>query len=216
MAKEDLSPRETEIVELSAEGLTNEAIAHKLGLSIGTVNTYWLRIKFKTGGYGRTDVVLRIYQKRFEQALQQEKIDWVALSSILEKREVLDVFAEKARGAELRTRLAMLQLVMDFNETSAWATDQDLSIHMITNGELPSKRSGVEWEDGKTIFEAFDTEDKTHPGVAAHLAALAGSPSDQPLFGDFAGMRLKVVPVPDDSGETVCCISILMAVSPAS
>lgn len=210
MAKDNLSPRETEIVELAAEGLTNEAIANHLGLSMGTVNTYWLRIKLKTGGIGRTDTVLSIFRKRHELALMEERVDWEGLAAILKKREVLDIVAEKARGVELRARLAMLQLAMDRIHSTAWATDSDLGIHLITNGDLPSIRSGVEWEEGKTLYEVFKTDDQAHPAVAAHLAALAGTPSEKRLNGEFAGMLLKVVPVPDDDGDIVGCISILM------
>ena len=38
-----------EIVQLCVEGLTNDGIANRLGLSVGTVNTYWLRIELKGG-----------------------------------------------------------------------------------------------------------------------------------------------------------------------
>jgi DNA-binding NarL/FixJ family response regulator len=40
MSTKELSSREKEIVELATEGLTNEAIAYKLRISVGTVNTY--------------------------------------------------------------------------------------------------------------------------------------------------------------------------------
>ncbi len=213
MAKDELSPREAAIVELAAEGLTNDAIAAQLGLSIGTVNTYWLRIKLKTGGQGRTDTVLSIFKKRHELALQQERVDWEGLALILEKRNVLDVIAEKARGVDLRTRLAMLQLAMDFNNSSVWATDEELRVHLITNGELPSGRSGIKWGDGKTIYELFKTKDKAHPAVAAHLAALSGSASELRLSDPYADMVLKVVPVLDECGEVICCISILSSAS---
>lgn len=211
MAQDGLSPREIQIVELSAEGLTNEAIAYHLGLSIGTVNTYWLRIKLKTGGLGRTDTVVRIFDKRFQLALQEEQVDWEGLAAILKKREVLDVVAEKARGFELRSSLAMLQLALDHIQSTAWATDLEMCIHHITNGDLPAARSGIKWGDGKTIYEVFNTSDKSHPAVAAHLDALAGSASEQRLSGEFADMVLKVVPVPDEDGKIVGCISILSA-----
>lgn len=211
MRKDDLSPRETEIVELSAEGLTNEAIAIKLGLSLGTVNTYWLRIKLKTGGVGRTDAVVRIFRKRHEAALKEEGVDWEGLEAILAKRQIFDIVEEKARGAELRTRLAMLQLAMAQVVLATWATDRDLAIDMVANAELPASRSGVDWVDGKTLFEVFKTTDRAHPAVAAHLLALSGTPCEQRLTGEFEGMVLKVVPVPDESGEVLGCISILMS-----
>ncbi|MEX2244727.1 MAG: helix-turn-helix transcriptional regulator [Fimbriimonadaceae bacterium] len=45
MSTGELSPRESEIADLAIRGLTNDAIALQLDLSVGTVNTYWLRIR---------------------------------------------------------------------------------------------------------------------------------------------------------------------------
>ena len=141
MATRELSPREEEIVELCVEGLTNEAIAHRLGLSVGTVNTYWLRIKLKVGGSGRTDTVVKVIKDRAERALRE---------SNLERKELTDMVAEKERGVlELRAALALLQLAMDQIKSTVWATDKDLSIHIVANGEFPSTHFGVRWEVGK-------------------------------------------------------------------
>src|SRR5271155_4635896 len=97
MATRDLSPREEEIVELCVLGLTNEAIAQRLGLSVGTVNTYWLRIKLKVGGAGRTDTVVRVIRERAEKALRASD----------DNREVLaEMLAEKQHG-ELEARAAL-------------------------------------------------------------------------------------------------------------
>src|ERR1051325_10216798 len=105
MATKDLSPREEEIVELCVEGLTNEAIAHRLNLSVGTVNTYWLRIKLKVGGLGRTDTVVRVIKERAERALRDANN---------ERTSIADLIAERERGVvELRAALALLQLAMD-------------------------------------------------------------------------------------------------------
>ena len=71
MTTKELSPREDEILELCVQGLTNDAIAHRLGISVGTVNTYWLRIRMKVGGSGRTDTVVRIIKDRAEKALRE-------------------------------------------------------------------------------------------------------------------------------------------------
>ncbi|MBC8065608.1 MAG: helix-turn-helix transcriptional regulator [Chlorobia bacterium] len=204
-----LSARENEIVELSMGGLTNEAIANRLGVSIGTVNTYWIRIKVKVGGIGRTETIANILKERAELSLDKERIDWDGLERILAKREVHDVLAEKEHQVELRTTLALLDLAMDKSQTTVWATNQDLSIHSIVNGKLPSTRFGVQWEEGKSIYEIFKTADKAHPAVAAHVDALAGSSSQQRLGGAFANTVLRVLPVADEFGEVMCCVSIL-------
>src|SRR5450755_1501397 len=105
MATRELSHREEEIVELCVEGLTNDAIAQRLGLSVGTVNTYWLRIKLKVGGLGRTDTVVRVIKERAERALRDANVERTGLA---------DMIAEKERtGMELRAALALLHLAMD-------------------------------------------------------------------------------------------------------
>lgn len=202
MATRELSPREEEIVELCVEGLTNDAIAARLGLSVGTVNTYWLRIKLKVGGLGRTDTVVRVIKERAERALRDANI---------ERRELTDMVADKEKGAlELRAALALLHLAMDQIKSTVWATDRNLSIHIIANGEFPSTHFGVKWEVGKSVYEIFKSEDPENLAVAAHLRALSGSESSVRLDGDFANMFLRVIPLLDEPGGGVMgCISIL-------
>ena len=204
MAAHELSPREKEIVELCVEGLTNEAIALRLGLSVGTVNTYWLRIKLKVGGSGRTDTVVRIIKDRAEAALRAANI---------ERRDLADLVAERERNVlELRAALALLHLAMDQIKSTVWATDNDLKIHIIANGEYPSIHFGVMWEIGKTVYDIFKTTDSTHPAVAAHLKAIAGEESEVRLEGEFANLFLRVIPLKDEAEEIMGCISILNSV----
>jgi len=200
----DLSPREEEIVELCVEGLTNEAIATRLGLSVGTVNTYWLRIKLKVGGQGRTDTVVRVIKERAEKALREANVERIGLTEIV---------AEKERGVlELRAALALLQMAMEQIKSTVWATDNKLAIHIVANGEFPSTHFGVKWEVGKTVYEIFKTKDPTDLGVAAHLAGLNGKETEVRLAGEFANMYLRVVPLLDESGGVLGCISILNSV----
>jgi DNA-binding CsgD family transcriptional regulator len=204
MATRELSPREEEIVQLCVEGLTNDGIASQLGLSVGTVNTYWLRIKLKVGGLGRTDTVVRVIKERAERALRDANV---------ERSELADMVAERERGVvELRAALALLHLAMDQIKSTVWATDQDLSIHIIANGEFPSTHFGVKWEVGKTVYEIFKTKDPKDLAVAAHLAALQGDQSETRLAGEFNRMFLRVLPLPDETGEVMGCISILNSV----
>jgi DNA-binding CsgD family transcriptional regulator len=204
MTGRELSPREEQIVELCVEGLTNDAIAQRLGLSVGTVNTYWLRIKLKVGGLGRTDTVVRVIKERAEKALREANVERKGLAEMVE---------EKERGVlELRAALALLHLAMDQIKSTVWATDKDLAIHIIANGEFPSTHFGVKWEVGKTVYDIFKTTDRDHPAVAAHLAAVAGSETEVRLAGEFAKMFLRVIPLYDESEEIMGCISILNSV----
>lgn len=204
MATRDLSPREEQIVELCVDGLTNEAIAHQLGLSMGTVNTYWVRIKLKVGGSGRTDTVVKVIKERAEKALRDANV---------ERKELSEIIAEKERASlELRAALALLQFAMDQIQSTVWATDRDLAIHVIANGEFPSTHFGVMWEIGKTIYEIFKTTDPANLAVAAHLGALEGKETEVRLEGEFANMLLRVSPLTDEAGDVMGCISILNSV----
>lgn len=204
MPTKDLSPREEEIVELCVQGLTNEAIAHKLGISVGTVNTYWLRIKLKVGGFGRTDTVVRVIKERAERALRDANV---------EREDVNKMIAVHEQGAvELRAALALLHLAMDQIKSTVWATDKDLRIQMVANGEFPSTHFGVKWEVGKTVWEIFKTNDDHHPAVACHLEALKGVESSERLQQEFANMTLRVSPLRDEHGDVMGCISILNTV----
>jgi DNA-binding CsgD family transcriptional regulator len=201
MATIILSPREEQIVQLSVKGFTNDAIAHKLGLAIGTVNTYWLRIKMKVGGMGKTDTVVRIIKDRAEDVLRMANA---------ERRDLARIIAEKEAGVmELRAALALLHLAMDQITSAVWAADKDLAIQILANGEFPSTHFGVTWEVGKTVYEVFKTNDPENPGVAAHLKALKGKGSEIRLGGEFENMFLRVVPLPDETGAIMGCISIL-------
>lgn len=211
MATHKLSPREEEIVELCVDGLTNEAIAHKLNLSVGTVNTYWLRIRMKVGGSGRTDTVVRVIKERAEKALRASNVERADLSNLLlsKERDLLD----------LRAALALLNLAMDQIQSTVWATDRDLRIHIIANGEFPATHFGVLWEIGKTVQEIFKTTDPSHPAIAAHLRALDGKESVQQLTGEFKTLTLRVLPLRDEADDStiIGCISILNSVrEPAS
>jgi DNA-binding CsgD family transcriptional regulator len=206
MATKELSPREEEIVALCVEGLTNEAIAHKLGLSVGTVNTYWLRIKLKVGGLGRTDTVVRVIKERAERALRASD----------DNREVLtELLAEKHEGElESRAALALFHFAMSQITATVWATDRDLMIRILANGEFPSTHCGVKWEIGKTVYQIFKTTDRNDLAVAAHLTALTGVESEVTLVGEFKNMLLRVSPLPDESSEVVGCISVLNVAGP--
>jgi len=195
MSTHELSAREAEIVELAIQGLTNEGIAHKLGLAVGTVNTYWLRIRMKVGGIGRTDTVARVIKERAEKALREANVD---------RENLADHIADRERSLlEVRAELALLQLAMDQIKSAVWATDKDLLLYIVANGELPSMHCGVSWETGKTVYDIFKSKDPAFPPVAAHLAALKGKESSVRLEGEFSKMVLRAMPLHDDESHEI-------------
>jgi DNA-binding NarL/FixJ family response regulator len=56
---EDLTPRETEVLQLLADGLTNKAIAQRLGISDHTVKFHVNSVLGKLGAQSRTEAVVR-------------------------------------------------------------------------------------------------------------------------------------------------------------
>lgn len=64
-----LSKRETDIVRLVAEGLTNRSVSLELGLSEHTVRNYLFRIFDKLGVSTRVELVLYCFQERQQHTL---------------------------------------------------------------------------------------------------------------------------------------------------
>src|SRR5262245_34565905 len=60
---EPLTPREREVLELLAEGLSNKAVAARLGISDQTVKFHVASISSKLGAANRTDAVRRAVRR---------------------------------------------------------------------------------------------------------------------------------------------------------
>jgi DNA-binding NarL/FixJ family response regulator len=60
-----LTPRERDVLQLVAEGLTNHEIANHLFLSVATVKTHISRLLTKLGARDRAQLVVIAYQTRF-------------------------------------------------------------------------------------------------------------------------------------------------------
>lgn len=59
-----LSPRESQTLTFAAVGLTDKEIAVRLGVSLGTVRTYWERLNHKSGAVNRAEAVALFVQGR--------------------------------------------------------------------------------------------------------------------------------------------------------
>jgi PAS domain S-box-containing protein len=70
-----LSPREQQLLRYAAEGLTDLAIAQRLGISEATVGTYWGRVRIKFGPFSRTELVATMMRSESEAAVEVLKAE---------------------------------------------------------------------------------------------------------------------------------------------
>jgi hypothetical protein len=101
---------------------------------------------------------------------------------------------------------------MDQIKSTVWATDTDLVIYSMANGEFPATHFGVSWEVGKTVYEIFKTTDILDLAVSAHKEALKGKETEVNLVGEFKDMYLRVLPLKEDSGEIIGTVAIVNTV----
>jgi PAS domain S-box-containing protein len=66
-----LSPREKQLLDLAARGMTDSAISHELDISEATISTYWGRIRVKLGPFSRTELVAIVMKEENDLALQE-------------------------------------------------------------------------------------------------------------------------------------------------
>lgn len=96
-----LSPREEQLLIFAAQGLTDNAIAHKLGISLATVGTYWGRVRIKMGPLNRTELVAHYLQDEGARTIAKLRE---------ENKRLIDEIENKAKAeAMLRTSLELFR-----------------------------------------------------------------------------------------------------------
>ena len=99
--RESLSPRERQLLEFAAQGLTDNAISNSLGISLATVGTYWGRVRIKFGPYNRTELVAMYLKEEATEAVDALK---------QENRVLLEQISEHAKTTDmLKTSLELFR-----------------------------------------------------------------------------------------------------------
>ena len=198
-SKPNLSCREAEIVELSIQGLTNETIAHRLGISVGTVNTYWLRIRMKVGGLGRTDTVAKILAARSEMALRE--------ANKMHEQELAETSGD-FEDSHSWTVVALLRMIATLSQSIVWAVDRNLDFCLVED-EIGLSNQTENCSPGCSIREFFKDRDPDGLGVMAHLQAVSGIETSVQLRGEFKDLNLHTVPLTNGRNQSMGCIGIL-------
>ncbi len=68
-----LSERERQLIELASTGFTDAAIAYRLGIGVGTVATYWNRIRVKYGPFSRVELIAHAVKGQYEDEISSLK-----------------------------------------------------------------------------------------------------------------------------------------------
>ena len=79
--------RESQIMVLAAEGLTDKQISSQLGISPDTVSTYWRRILSRYNAASRTEVVAKMVRQQTELKLAEANRTNTALRKEIEQRQ---------------------------------------------------------------------------------------------------------------------------------
>ena len=168
-----LSEREQGILDLAIDGLTDQQIGHRLGITPSTVNSYWVRIRGKLGHLSRTELVSRIVQQRAE----AESETFGARMKTLERE--IEVLRRSARNSDDAN---LLRIALDANP-EAFVVFDDHGKVLIANRRfeelfnLPlDSAAGMTFErlfsvGGRSFFEVMYS-DRKDPGL------------DYPIFGN--------------------------------
>jgi len=73
-----LSNRQLQLVQLASQGATDKEIARSLGIEIGTLRTYWDRLRVRFAAHSRSEIVAKVYQARLDRA-HVENIELLAI-----------------------------------------------------------------------------------------------------------------------------------------
>jgi PAS domain S-box-containing protein len=103
------SRQEEKVLALSMTGLSDPEIADKMQIGLGTVRTFWKRIRSKTGGSTRAEVLETMARTAAHTNLPEEEAPNVQLLSEITRRQA----AEQSAEAERRVVEALLDSVAE-------------------------------------------------------------------------------------------------------
>jgi PAS domain S-box-containing protein len=161
-----LSERELQLLVLASQGCTDNAIAHRLGISLATVGTYWGRVRIKLGPLNRTELVAVFLQEQSQETLSLLRA---------ENQRLVDVLEEKAKTeAMLKTSLELFRGLLETAPDAILLVREDGIVQLANEqaelifGYGPNEMLGMEVE--ALVPERYR---ETHVG---HRAAYCANP----------------------------------------
>lgn len=98
----ELSQRELQLLTLASQGLTDQAIAHELAISLATIATYWGRIRIKLGPLNRTELVAKYLGSKSQGTIAdlQNEVEMLRAKLEATKQEDLDMLMTLSKAPD--------------------------------------------------------------------------------------------------------------------
>jgi PAS domain S-box-containing protein len=196
----ELSEREQQLITLAAQGLTDIAIAHRLGISEPTVKSYWQRVRSKLGPYNRTELVAHALQEESERIVAELNQEIAGLRDALTnggrnatdlQREMLEnapdaVFAVDGEGC-------FLWLNLEAERMFGYRFDELVGkpVSTLVPEELRNRHRGH-------MHQYFDDPERKRMG--AHLATIAVRKN-----GEEFTIAASLAPIDTPNGRVIAC-----------
>ncbi len=170
---DSLSPRERQLLEMATNGLTDQAIANELGISLATVSTYWGRTRIKFGPLGRTEIVARFLKALMTRATAELTASEAKMRTVLEASPI-GIFLTDAEGRPLYVNAAYAAIAGDGKDElvqeglAALVFPGDRSQVQVRNEgmEYGSERRWVRG-DGTVVWVRLRSDAWVHDGAIA-------------------------------------------------
>jgi len=119
-----LSKRELEVMRLAARGLTDQAIANRLGIGVATVGTYWNRIRSKMGSHSRTELVAQYLKFEAHGAIARLR------------EENSQLHEELTRQAQIQMSLELFHSLLDTAPDAILVVDAEGYVKLVNDRAL--------------------------------------------------------------------------------
>lgn len=197
-----LSVREHEVVNLAAEGRTDKEIAGEMGISAGTVRTYWNRLRTKLSVTTRAEAIAKVLKSASRTAIEEKNRQIRSLSQELSTLTIqaAQLAAAEASSRQIAEKLSEFALAFNQERKLIYASkgaSACFADHVSTNE--PAYRLPFVGDGAMKLDTAIETVLKTGSSETADLVCIA---QEEPRH-----LHLSLFPRFDRSGDVTAVLA---------